>query len=133
MHYAQKDHPEASFVCQDMLSFLQQQKQESWDVVIACASFQHLPTQKERKSLMSAAYRALKYDGYLMMTNWAFSDWFLKKHWKVILKSAFYFVFSLGQRSWRDAMIPWKSQGEIAYRYYHLFSLEELTHLLKIA
>lgn len=132
MQYAQKDHPDHHFICQDMVSFLAQQQQESRDVIIACASFQHLPTQIERKSLIAAAYRALKYEGRLMMTNRAFSERFLKKHWKVIVKSAFYSLFTFGQKSWRDTMIPRKSEGKTEYRYYHLFDLQELSELLKI-
>lgn len=121
LYYAKKENPDQKFVCSDMLTYLQTCKQESLDVVVACSSFQHLSTGKERLAVMKNAYRALKYDGILLFTNWAFSKRFLKNHWKVFLISGLKSFFSLGKWGWRDVFIPWKSKNGIQYRYYHLF------------
>lgn len=133
LNYAKKDNPDQKFVCSDMLSYLQICKQESLDIVIACASFQHLSTEKERLAVMKNAYRALKYGGALIFTNWAFSEWFLKTHWKVFLISGLKSFFTLGKWSWRDVFIPWKSKNGMKYRYYHLFWLDELKKLAEMS
>ena len=82
LSYAQEENPDQHFFCTDMLSHLQSCKQESLDLIVACASFQHLPTEKERLVVMKNAYRALNYEGMLIFTNWAFSERFLKTHGK---------------------------------------------------
>lgn len=58
---AQKDNPKNRFICSDMLSALQTLKQESQNAILACASFQHLSTERERLLVMKSAYRALEY------------------------------------------------------------------------
>ncbi len=133
LNYAQKEHHEHKFVCSDMLSFLNEEQQESLDVVVACASFQHLASQEERIAVMKNAYRALKYDGILLFTNRAFSRWFLEKHRPIFLRSAFSSFFHFGKRSWRDVFIPWKTSSYSYQRYYHLFSLSELKELASIS
>lgn len=133
LQYAQKENPDQNFVCTDMLSFLSSIKQESLDAVIACASFQHLSCEKERLAVMKNAYRALKYGGVLVFTNWAFSERFLKTHWPIFLRSVFDSLFSFWKKTWRDVFIPWKAQHKTHYRYYHLFSLEELRKLAEMS
>lgn len=133
LNYAKKENPDHEFVCADMLSFLTSVKQESLDAVLACASFQHLPSEAERLAVMKNAYRALNYGGVLIFTNWAFSERFLKTHWLIFLRSAFASFFSFGKRTWRDVFIPWKSKNETHYRYYHLFALEELKKLAEMS
>lgn len=130
---AQKDHPEQNFVCKDMVSASQELEQESLDIVIWCASFQHLSTEKARLALMKNAYRALKYGGVLMMTNWSLSERVLSKYWKSFLLSFLRCSVSLGKKSWRDALIPWKTKNTVQYRYYHFFVLDELKSLAERA
>jgi aminoglycoside/choline kinase family phosphotransferase len=36
---------------------------------------------------MKNFYRLLDYDGMLLMANWSLSDWFIKKHWKIVMKA----------------------------------------------
>lgn len=77
-----------------MTTWMAGQEQEQRDVILACASFQHLPTQKERKMLIKNAYKALKYHGLLLMTNRAFSERFLKTHPTIFIKSGLKSLFS---------------------------------------
>ena len=77
-----------------MLSHLQTCKQESLDLIVACASFQHLPPEKERLAVMKNVYRALNYEGMLIFTNWAFSERFLKTHWKALILSVVKSLFT---------------------------------------
>jgi len=70
-----------------MLAFLEKQDQQSFDFVIAVASFQHIYLYRERLLIMKNIYRILDYDGKLMMFNWSFSHWFFKKYTLEIFKS----------------------------------------------
>lgn len=87
LELAKQEHPESQFITGDMSQILNSFDGECFDIVIACASFQHLPNRKERQSLIDKCYRVLRYEGLLMMTNWAFSKRFLKKHWRIFIAS----------------------------------------------
>ena len=87
LDFARKEHPEAMFIAGDMSQILNSFDRESFDVVVACASFQHLPNREERQTLIDTCYRVLRYEGVLMMTNWAFSKRFLKRHWRIFIAS----------------------------------------------
>ena len=129
LSYAEKDNPNFSFVHSDMNSYLTTLKQESVDVVLACASFQHIPDEKSRITILKNIFRVLKYDGIIIFTNRACSERFLKTHWKALVMAAFKEVLSFWKASRRDIMVPWISEKWKQYRYYHLFSLEELEKL----
>lgn len=87
LELAKQDHPESQFITGDMSQILNSFDRESFDVVVACASFQHLPNREERQTLIDTCYRVLRYEGVLMMTNWAFSKRFLKRHWRIFIAS----------------------------------------------
>jgi len=123
----------SSFVVSDMLSFLEKQEQESYDFVIAVASFQHIPTSWERLLILKNIYRILRYNWKVMMFNWSFSKWFFKKYWKWILKSFLIWILSLWTRPINDVYIPWKDKDKTYYRYYHIFFLFEIKKLFKQA
>jgi len=53
---------DAKFVCEDMMQYIKSPKQESFDIVVMIASFQHLPDIKYRLFLLKNVYRILKYD-----------------------------------------------------------------------
>jgi SAM-dependent methyltransferase len=127
--YAKKDHPKLKFVCEDMSEFIVRQKQESFDVIIGVASFQHIPSYRERLFLMKHFYRALRYDGLLIMTNRSLSHRFLKKHWGEMLHSWFRSLVSWGKLHRRDIYVPRTNKGRTFRRYYHLFTLSELKKL----
>ncbi len=129
LKYAHKNNPKMQFEVSDMLTFLEQQPQESADIIVGIASFQHLPTQQERLLLMKYAYRALRYPGILLMTNRACSKRFLQKHRKIFFKSLYHTVTTFWKQNWRDVEIPWTNKGKTYHRYYHLFSLKELKNL----
>jgi cyclopropane fatty-acyl-phospholipid synthase-like methyltransferase len=75
------------FIAQDMLSFLEQQEQQNFNIVVAVASFQHVPTKWERLLILKNIYRVLDYDAIVLMFNWSFSKWFFKKYTGQIIKS----------------------------------------------
>lgn len=90
----------------------------SFDVVYCIAAFQHLPDQVTRLKALAEMRRVTVSGGYIIMTNWnLFSQTAYKRHPQ----------FAPG-----DFMIPWKDPktGEtVAERYYHGFTMEELSVL----
>ncbi len=122
-------HITPTFVCENILTYIPKLSQESVDVVVWIASFQHIPTTKDRFFLLKNIYRILRYDGLLIMINWAFSVWFLKTYTSSLLRGLFGSIFGWKQRSRNDLFIPWKRK----LRFYHIFTLKELRHLLQMS
>lgn len=119
------------FVCDDIVDYIKTWKQESFDFIIGIASFQHIPSIKERLIIIKNAYRILTYGGKVIMINRALSIRFLKKYKTSILKSFLRQVITLGKHNFRDILVPRKSKEEIFYRYYHFFSLTEIKKLIE--
>lgn len=127
--YAQQDNPNLEFIAEDISKFLPLLKQESFDLIIGTSSFQHIPSYKERLFLMKHFYRTLKYEGLVVMTNRALSEWFAKKHRKPLLNAIGKYLLTLGKADWRNILVPRTNKGKTSTRYYHLFSLKELKKL----
>lgn len=123
----------ATFVCDDIVHYLKWCKQESFDFVIGVASFQHIPTVKERFFVCKNIYRILKYEGKIIMTNRSFSVWFLKKYTKDFLHSLWKYISSLGKYQWNNLMIPRKNGKSIDKRFYHIYTLTELRKLISLS
>lgn len=119
----------ATFVCDDIVHYLKSLKQESFDFVIGVASFQHIPTNRERFFVIKNAYRILKYEGKLIMTNRSFSFWFLKKYQKSLLHSFRKYLTSFGKHERNTLMIPRKEWTKVTTRFYHIYTLSELKKL----
>lgn len=128
---AQDLYPQATFVCQDMNSFLSQQEQQSVWCISAIASIQHLNSSQKRQAFFNLSYRSLEYNGYLLLTNRSFSERFLQKYWRQVLFGLRRYAISLGTYQRNDLNIPRKDpqrqeNGKIFDRYYHMFTLSEL-------
>ncbi len=128
---AKTDFPDWKFVVEDIQKYMSNTKQEEFDMVVWIASFQHIFGEKERSSLMKKFYRSLKYDWILLMQNWSFSEWFVKKYTKEIMIASWNFIKTFGKFRWNDIFIyfNWEEKA----RYYHIFTLWELNKLAKIA
>ena len=131
LNYAKKDNPNGNFICTDISSFSKDIKQESYDFIIWIASFQHIPSNKEKLFLMKRFYQWLKYWWKIIMTNRSFSKRFIKKHKKTLLKSLLKSLYTLCWHNLRDLEIPRINWKERDYRFYHIFSLKELESLSK--
>lgn len=129
---AQKQNKKWNFFVDSMENFLFKQNQQKYDFVLMNASFQHIPTSKERLYVLKQIYRVLDYYWGLVLVNWSFSKRFLKKHKKTLLKSVLKFIGSLWYYKINDLFLPWHSdKKEIYYRYYHIFFLSEIKNLIK--
>jgi len=127
----QKDSPDQKFVCSDMIDYITRPKQESFDFIIATASFQHISTPKDRMLILKNCYRILYYQWKVMMLNRAYSSRFTKKYKKQVLLSMRKHVYTVWRKIYRDVQVPRKSEDKTYYRYYHMFSLKELEDLAK--
>ena len=128
--YASKENPNLTFFQWDITKLVKNFEQESFDLIVWTSSFQHIPTAKERSFLMKNFYRLLDYDGMLLMTNWSLSDWFIKRHRKIVMKAKVLSRFNLSKWNSRDLMVPWTDENWRVYeRFYHFFSLKELENL----
>lgn len=92
-----------------------------FDVVVAIASLQHIPSQNFRQTALQEMARVCKPNGILFMTNWN-----LDQHQYQRYRTAHDKGFDP-----EDFLIPWKNdRGEIlAQRYYHGFTPAELEQL----
>ena len=131
LSYASKENPNLTFFQWDITKLVKSFEQESFDLIVWTSSFQHIPTSKERSFLMKNIYRLLDYDWMLLMTNWSLSNWFIKRHWKIVMKAK---IFSRFKWTSRDLMVPRTDENWKVYeRFYHFFSLEELKNLANFA
>ena len=134
LSYASQNNPNLTFFQWDITKLVKNFDQESFDLIVWTSSFQHIPTTKERSFLMKSFYRLLDYDGILLMTNWSLSDWFIKKHWKIVMKAKILSRFKINKWSSRDLLVPRTDENWNIYeRFYHFFSLEELKDLANFA
>lgn len=121
-----KQHITSSFVCKDMISYLRECKQESVDIIVGIASFQHLINKKERFLAAKYMYRNLVYEGIIIMTNRSFSLRMIKKHRKTLRESFRKKLFYRNKNEWNNLMIPRKTDHNIHRRFYHIFTKKEL-------
>ncbi len=123
----------ATFICDDILNVVQHYTQESFDYIIGIASFQHIPSKKERFYLMKNFYRLLCYDGKVMMTNRSFSRRFCQKYKSAIFHAIIRYLFSWGKRERNSFLIPRKSQKKQFLRFYHIFTPKEIENLAHLS
>ena len=130
LSYASKENPNLTFFQWDITKLIKNFEQESFDLIVWTSSFQHIPTSKERSFLMKNFYRLLNYDWTLLMTNRSLSNWFMKKNWKIIMKTRLKSWLKLKNNKARDLMVPRIDERWKVYeRFYHFFSLKELENL----
>lgn len=118
------------FICQNMLNYLKDSKQESFDIVIWIASFQHLADKKQRHLASKHIYKTLKYDWLFIMTNRSFSTRFLQKYRQTIIKNWLSKLLNYKNIERNSLKIAWKNKDKTYYRFYHIFTLKELHRIL---
>lgn len=79
---------------------------QTFDVVMAIASYHHLSTDQERTQAIREFYRVLRPNGILYLHVWAMEQP----------------SYSRRKFTKRDEIVPWKNNdGEMFYRYYHIY------------
>lgn len=128
---AKKEAPKATWVVDDMVDYIRAQPQESIDCLLWIASIQHIKGPKNRALFFADAYRVLNWWGMMILTNWSYSERFLKKYRKTILLG-WRFLLTDRDRVRNDVFVPRKDHTQATehyLRYYHLFTLHELHQL----
>ncbi len=132
---AKKAAPWAKRLVKDMIAYLQKQPQESVDCLLGIASVQHIKGKKQRALFFADAYRSLTRWGVMILTNWAYSERFLKKYRKQIATTLPMMLVDHALVR-NDVLIPRKDHKDPTQhhtRYYHLFTLYELQQLARQA
>jgi len=129
---AKKNHKNWTFICSDMMTYIEKQQQEKYDCIVSIAAFQHIPTAQERQYVIKLIYRILQYDGIFAMTNWSRSQRFIQKYRKQIGKTIIKSILP-DNKKWNDINVPRKSKKETQYRYYHIFTKPEIEFLVQDA
>ncbi|MFH1838592.1 MAG: class I SAM-dependent methyltransferase [Candidatus Kuenenbacteria bacterium] len=106
---------------------------QKFDVIFCIAVLNHIPSKELRIKVLENIKRVLKKDGILIMTNW---NLYQKKYFLFIVKSFFFKIFlwfiqSEKKLDFKDLLIPWKLKDKIIQRYYHAFTMRELSKLFK--
>ena len=95
-----------------------------YDHIFVIATFHHLVDRQERLALLKNIKQSLKPGGRLIMTNWYLWQPRYLKYWFSKLNKKI---------AWNDLFIPWQSQPQTIWRYYHAFTAKELNQLLQQA
>jgi len=83
----------------------------TFDCAISVATYHHIKGSEERGKAFVELKRVLKPQGEVFLTVWNYGQ---PRFW---LKS-------------KEQQVPWRLKEETVYRYYHLFSYDELRKLL---
>jgi len=127
INFAQRKHPKAKFILSDVLNlpFFDHE----FDVVISVAMLHHIPSEELRIKAFKEIKRVLKKDGMVIITVWNLRQLkliFKYKLWHLIFGSR------IQKLDKGDTFIPWKAKkGKTIKRYYHAFTLRELTRIVK--
>lgn len=126
---AKEKAPEVSFVVGEMSSL--PFADASFDAVYCIAALNHLPGQAKQLECLREIRRVLKPGGHLLMTNWNLHSDSAQKN---IAKHGWKILTDIPDSAGIDVMVPWKSpEGEVlGERYYHGFTVEELTNLANV-
>jgi len=114
---AQDRHPDYKFIRQDLVNLDLPKK--SFDVILLIATLHQIPSNKLRKKVLKDVYKLLKPGGLLLMTNWNSASYRNKIKAKDLEEGDYY--------------IRWRTKKKFINRYYHQFTLTELSGLLKLA
>lgn len=123
----------ASFICEDMINYVEWTQMESVQCVISYAAVQHLMTNTARQHLFLWLYKILDWSGQILIVNWSFSERFIKSYRKHIATASIKASFSQLLRN--DLFIPrkWDWAAGTIKRFYHIFLPSELVRLTKNA
>ncbi|MEK9130126.1 MAG: class I SAM-dependent methyltransferase [Patescibacteria group bacterium] len=104
-----------------------------FDVVFCIATLNHIPSKKLQIRVLENIKRVLKKDGILIMTNW---NLYQGKYFLFIVKSFFQKIISFFSKKkvkldFGDLLIPWKLKDKTIRRYYHAFTMNELSQRFK--
>ncbi len=127
---AKKRFPSANWIEGDMLELHQYLSPLSQDIIVFLASFHHLKYFYQRLNVLKQAYQALNYGGKIILVNRNLRN---RRYYKLLVWNVFKNFLLLRRNDLGWVKVPWKKEGKILQRYYHIFGITELERLLKLA
>jgi len=122
---AQRDYPAGKFQVGEALKL--PFDNNFFDKVYSIAVLHNIPSEEFRLQFLKEAGRILKSKGLLILTVWKIHQ-FKESH--LLFKYIILKLIGKSKMDWKDFLEPWDKKVE---RYYHSFSLEELSNLVKKA
>jgi tRNA (uracil-5-)-methyltransferase TRM9 len=120
---AKNKHPEVNFQKGDALNL--PFPENFFDKIYSIATLHHIPSEELRIQFLKEVKRALKGEGFLILTVWKFHQ---QQEINLLFKYTILKLFGKSKLDWKDILEPW---GKKIKRYYHWFSKKELKDLLK--
>ena len=127
---AQNRFPDAQWIVDDMKNLQQHFEPLSQDFVIFVASFHHLRNLEERINVLQQTYQILKYWGKIILIN---RNLWNPRYYKLFVLNVLKNFLSLRRSDLNWVQVPWKKDGKILQRYYHIFGVKEINNLLQLA
>ncbi|MFA5842381.1 MAG: WecB/TagA/CpsF family glycosyltransferase [Candidatus Gracilibacteria bacterium] len=103
-------------------------KSHEFNAVFSIAVLHHIPSRELQKKALAELGQTLSGDGLLFLSVWNVYRW---KYFPAFVKAFFRMIFTAGDYSWKDLMIPWGAGAKKRMRYVHAFTEGELLLLLK--
>jgi len=128
-----KNKTDYKLINDDIVNYVKEFGQETFDFIIGTSSFQHIPTAKERFFLMKNFYRILKYNWKVIIINRSFSRWFIRKYINELSKWVIRFLISFWKKDRKDLFIPRKANDKVYPRFYHIYTIPELENLSSVS
>lgn len=104
-------------------------REKSFDGLAYIAVIHHLPSSMSRINALKDAFRVLKENGRIVITVWALIQ---GRFLPTLIKNVPLRILGLRQNI-GDVFIPWRTQGKVLLRFYHLFLPWELIEITKQA
>ncbi|MBT5016132.1 WecB/TagA/CpsF family glycosyltransferase [Candidatus Peregrinibacteria bacterium] len=104
-------------------------KEGTYDAVFSVAVLHHIPSRELQLKALAELSKALSKDGVVCLSVW---NLYRLRSLPYFVKAFFRSIFSWGNYSWKDLMIPW-GKKEPKMRFAHAFRLKELLVLLQDA
>lgn len=123
---ARNQNPNTKFIYQDMIEFAKKVEQNTIDIVINLASYQHIMKRSDRIVFAKLVYKMLKYNWLRININRSKSSRFAQKYKKEILLSKIKNIISFGFWDSKNVQIPFEIGWKKHFRDYHIFDILEL-------
>jgi len=128
LKHARKEYssPVISFQLGDTLDL--KVKPGEFNAVFSIAVLHHIPSRELQRKALFELGRTLSEDGLLFLSVW---NVYRLRYFPAFVKSFFRMIFTAGDYSWKDLMIPWGAGAKKKMRYIHAFTEGELLSLFK--
>ena len=123
---ARNKYPQVKFQVADVLQL--PFPDNYFNKIFSIAVFHHIPSKELRLQFLKEAKRALRPEGFLILTVW--NLWPRFKTLKLLFRFTLLKITGKSKLDFRDVFVPWQKRTD---RYIHCFTKRELKKLAKEA